>query len=145
MLICIMLIIFIRGDNLLGESIEYCASGTMESTDHVCTNWQSSVDLDFQWLKVKVNGQSVIDFQWRTVGSDWRHWTILSDFGQLGRRHFFVPTALLSIFVPLFLHSSLFIVFFSNLLFLRASVRKNTLHDFHIFYSHTKCNLHFLK
>ena len=50
--------------------------------------------------------------------TDCREWlTSLDDIKcllQLGRRHFFVPTVLLSTFIPLFLQSSLFIVLFLN-------------------------------
>ena len=38
--------------------------------------------------------------------SDWRDWRRLSDFWRLGLRDFFVPTVLLSTFIPFFLPSS---------------------------------------
>ena len=64
---------------------------------------------------------------------------------QLGRRHFFVPTVLLSTFIPLFLRSSLFIVLFLTC-FCHEQVFGRTLCMISTFFiAILKCNLHFLK
>ena len=48
---------------------------------------------------------TVVGGAWRTVVSDWRDWTRLSDLWRLGWQDFFVPTVLLSTFIPFSLTS----------------------------------------
>ena len=83
----------------------------------------------------------------RAVVSDWRNWTSSSDFWRLGWRDFFVPTVLLSTFIPFFLTSSplcLIVLFQSCCSHAQVSGR-TLLHEFLFSYSHTEWNLPFLK
>ena len=80
------------------------------------------------FVNYSINWRHTYWTSWRTVVSDEeRDRTRLSDFGQFGRRYFFVPTLLLSTFVSLFLYPlPLFLCLISILLFSCASVRENT-------------------
>ena len=83
----------------------------------------------------------------RTVVSDWRDWTSSSDFWRLGWWDFFVPTVLLSTFIPFFLTSSSLslIVLFQSCCSHAQVFGRTLVHEFLFSYSHTEWNLLFLK
>ena len=83
---------------------------------------------------------------WRTVLSDWRDWTNLSNFGQLGRQYFFRAHCAFFNFNSYVL--TLFTCFFVSFQSCcsHAQVFGRTLvHEFHFLYCHTDRNLLFPK
>ena len=89
---------------------------------------------------------------WRTVVSDWRdltssHESSSGDFWRLGWRDFFVPTVLLSTFIPFFLTSSplSLIVLFQSCCSHAQVFARTLVHEFLFSYSHTEWNLLFVK
>ena len=84
---------------------------------------------------------------WRTVVSEWRDWTSSSDFWRLGWRDFFVPTVLLSTFIPFFFPSSplSLIVLFQSCCSHAQVFGRTLVHEVLFSYSHTELNFLFLK
>ena len=78
--------------------------------------------------------------------SDWRDWTNLSDFAQIGWRHFFRAHCAFFDFDSSFLtFFPCFFVLFKSCCSHTQVFRRTLLYEFHFFYSHTEWNLLFLK